>query len=118
MPTGIPSAGPTHRPTEYVPDPVEAEIDLTDISVHVLLIIIALVGACIFLAYLSVHLARKYHPEWFKRKKKKKKKKKNVEEKTPLSSKKLTSIAPDPKETADLAIQKMEAPPESPGLLG
>ena len=132
MPTGTPSAGPTRSPTPYVPELIKGELDFSDLSVHMILIMIATIFACIFLAYLSVHLARKYHPEWFKRKKKKKKnkakgkssKKEKEEEKKVISSKQLTSIAPDPSkmvtetvEEQDLAISKTEmgAEPDTPG---
>ena len=136
MPTGTPSAGPTRSPTPYVPELIKGELDFSDLSVHMILIMVATIFACIFLAYLSVHLARKYHPEWFKRKKKKKKakgksskkkekeKEKEKEEKKVISSKQLTSIAPDPSEMVtetveeqDLAISKTEmgAEPDTPG---
>ena len=118
-PTGTPSAGPTRSPTPFVPEPIEPEFDFTNMSVHMILIVVATIFACIFLAYLSVHLARKYHPEWFKRKKKgkgkgkgkgrskEKAKEKEKEEKKVISSKQLTSIAPDPQEQ-DMAISKVE----------
>ena len=123
MPTGTPSAGPTHSPVPFVPEPIEAEFDFSNMSTHMILILISCIFACIFLAYLSVHLARKYHPEWFRRKKKTKEKGKNTtksinkikrqgEEKDVgkgkvLSSKQLMSIAPDP-QIQDKAITKAE----------
>lgn len=84
LPTGSPTTAPTSSPSIYVPVEPPAEIgnllDPSSLSLHVILIMVSLILACIFVAYLSLHLARKYHPEWFrpgKRRKRKKTKDKN-----------------------------------------
>jgi hypothetical protein len=95
----MPTNAPTSSPTVYVPYEPPAEIgnllDPSSLSLHVILIMVALILACIFVAYLGMHLARKYHPEWFrpgKRKKRKKKQDKKDKDKGKATSRKKDEI--------------------------
>jgi hypothetical protein len=104
LPTGSPSSAPTSRPSVYDPYEPPAEVgnflDPSSLQAHVIVITVSLILACIFVGYLGRHLARKYHPEWFRKGKKKKKKKKNDNNKSKEgeanSKKKPTKVAVKP----------------------